>query len=241
MPWPSGVTREPMACRPARRASGQRPAVVVARSSANFQSPDGAVCRRRSPRVTSPFVTDAMVLRGDGRMRVAGPTAYSFIDKPTGEPTGSRRGPGGRCWRPAPASRRAYCSTRRAVASSPNGLANGSGLVGKYLMDTVGASVYSGRFRHSKITPRHTEHGRRFGDCTCTCPGGSTASSSAGKSRLRPAATTSSSAVVGACRPTVHVQRAREPLTEAAATDSASRTIAGVTTVPSWASPAAVR
>ena len=92
------------------------------------------------------------------------------------------------------------CESARILLNStsalfPDGLANSSGLVGKYVMDTVGASVYS-HIPALQSLPRTTRTApRRF---TCTCRGGSTASSLRGSS-TSPAATTSSSAVVGAC------------------------------------------
>jgi choline dehydrogenase-like flavoprotein len=55
------------------------------------------------------------------------------------------------------------CETARLLlnsksASFPNGLANGSGLVGKYLMDTVGAGI-SGQIPRLERTPPHNEDG----------------------------------------------------------------------------------
>ncbi len=55
------------------------------------------------------------------------------------------------------------CETARLLLNSksssfPNGLANGSGLVGKYLMDTVGAGI-SGQIPKLEFTPPHNEDG----------------------------------------------------------------------------------
>ena len=83
------------------------------------------------------IITDAMVyevtLGRDGRA-----SGVSFVDRTTRR--SARRA---RAWSsspPAPASRCASCSTPRA-RPFPQGLANSSGRLGRYLMDTVGSSV----------------------------------------------------------------------------------------------------
>ena len=83
------------------------------------------------------------------------------------------------------------CESARILLNSrtslfPDGLANGSGLVGKYVMDTVWARASPGRSRRSRTclaTPRKAPR-----PCTCTCRGGSTASRTPDASIL-PAAT----------------------------------------------------
>ena len=58
------------------------------------------------------------------------------------------------CSPPAPANRRGSCSTRRS-AHFPHGLANSSGVVGKYLTDTTGTDV-AGSSRRSMTRHRTT-------------------------------------------------------------------------------------
>ena len=83
-------------------------------------------------------------------------TGVIFIDKTTGtEQHASRRASS--CSRPARARRCASCSTRRS-ARFPQRLANSSGMVGKYIMDTVGASV-GGQIPALENLPPHNEDG----------------------------------------------------------------------------------
>ena len=60
-------------------------------------------------------------------------------------------------WQRAPANRRACCSIHvRAVF--PDGLANSSGAVGRYLMDSVGSDAF-GYFPQLQMFPRHNHDG----------------------------------------------------------------------------------
>jgi choline dehydrogenase-like flavoprotein len=100
------------------------------------------------------IVTDAMVreVTVDGRGRATG---VHYIDKAT------------RTDRHAAARvvvlAASACETARVLLNSrsslfPNGLANGSGLVGRYLMDTVGAGI-SGQIPALESVPPHNEDG----------------------------------------------------------------------------------
>ena len=97
-------------------------------------------------------------------------TGVSYVDT-----ADERRAPGRArrswCWRRAAASRRGCCSTRSRRAI-PNGLANSSGVVGKYLTDSTGAQrqrlrpeadghAALQRGRHRRHAPLHAVVGRQ--------------------------------------------------------------------------------
>jgi hypothetical protein len=97
--------------------------------------------------------------RRDGSPR-ASPTSTRA---PTGNGPAStaRCGPASWCSRPA-RSRRRGCSSTRARRSFPDGLANSSGTVGRYITDTTGTDVAG--FVPEAARPRAAQRGRRGRD-----------------------------------------------------------------------------
>ena len=127
--------------------------------------------------------------RGDRRRRPAWPTAslHRQDDRPR-ELT---------CARASSCSRASACESARILLNSksskfPQGLANSSGTVGKYLTDSTGTSVT--RLHPEDDGQRAAQRGRRRRRCISTCRGGSTTRSSISR-----AAITSRSAAAGAC------------------------------------------
>ncbi|MFV1986720.1 MAG: GMC oxidoreductase [Gemmatimonadota bacterium] len=154
--WPDNelarrVTRESMASRAA--CFWATPCGRGCSIKANFQSP--TVCLPPALATGNlTIVTDAMVreVTVDARGRATG---VHYIDKPS---RSDRRAEAGVVVLAASA-----CESARILLNStsplfPDGLANGSGLVGKYLMDTVGAGVYS-QIPALENLPRHAEEG----------------------------------------------------------------------------------
>ena len=97
------------------------------------------------------------------------------------------------------------CESARILLNSqstrfPNGLANGSGAVGRYLTDTHGLRTCAATSRPSRPCRPTTRTARAT--CTSTCPGGATTGSS-----TSPAATTSSSGAAGGCPATASAAR----------------------------------
>ncbi len=139
------------------------------------------------------ILTDAMVhevtLGRHGRA-----TGVAFVDKTTGRQM--------HVTARAVVLAASACESVRILLNSksaqfPHGLANSSGKLGKYIMDTVGASVSADRFRCSKICRRTTKTAPAV--CTCIRRGGCTRNSAPTNSVSR-AAITSNSAAAAACR-----------------------------------------
>ena len=128
------------------------------------------------------------------------------------------------------------CETARLLLNSkaprhPDGLANSSGAVGRYLTDTTGTSV-QGHIPKLEGLPPFNEDGEA--GCTSTCRGGSTTASS-----TSPAATTSSRGADATCPGTA--SWAASTSSTAAATARSSRTTTGGSGDPWWGSRAAGR
>ncbi len=105
--------------------------------NANFNSPGVHIfpaMKTGNLEVRTGAMAREVVVGRDGLAR-----GVSYIDKKTRQRS-QRSMPRSWCWRPVAARRRASCSIPRA-AMFPNGIANSSGLVGRYLMDTVGSAV----------------------------------------------------------------------------------------------------
>lgn len=159
-------------------------------------------------------------------------TGVIYIDKKTGRE--------GRASARAVVLAASSCESARILLNSksaafPHGLGNANGLVGRYIADTVAASL-GGRSRCWKtcrFTTRTALAVRMF-----TCRGGNTKSSSPANLIFR-AATTSSSARAGRC-PGWERPRISRP-TRAAASGKSSRRMPGAITVRSSVLPAAAR
>ena len=133
--------------------------------------------------------TDAMV-----REVLVGPDGLargvSYVDK-------KPRGKKSRSTRKIVVLAASCCETARIMLNSkssqfPNGIANSTGLVGRYIMDTVGSRGQ--RLFADYAGPAASKMKTASAACTCTCPGGCTKNRKPIRCRLRAAITSNSAA-----------------------------------------------